>query len=273
MSSRKDILSSFYNQPDENGRLQRTRHEMISHNVNINGIDVAATYSESAVNSIFLPLLRRLTSLQREKGRRILVMLAAPPGAGKSTLLSFLKELSDQYDDIAAIQSIGMDGFHRRQEYLLSHYAERDGTQVRMVDIKGAPITFDLDKLTESVKKIAAGSVCGWPIYDRLLHNPVENAVTVDSEIVLLEGNYLLLDEDGWRDLAACADYTIAVTANEDFLRRRLIERRIKTGVTKEAAIRFVDFSDMPNVRLCLEKTKKANLRLIIDEEGEYHIV
>ena len=54
-------------------------------------------------------------------------------------------------------------------------------------------------------------------------------------------------------------------------LRSRLIDRRMKTGVDRDAAIRFVDFSDMPNVRLCLEKTKAADLQLRIDENGEYH--
>ncbi len=29
---------------------------------------------------------------------------------------------------------------------------------------------------------------------DRLLHNPVEDAVKICSDIVILEGNYLLLD-------------------------------------------------------------------------------
>ena len=51
-------------------------------------------------------------------------------------------------------------------------------------------------------------------------------------------------------------------------LRKRLIERRTKTGVPEEAAVRFVDFSDMPNVRLCLEKTKPADLELMIGEDG-----
>ena len=246
---------------------------MIIHQVSINGIDVTAMYHEDTVQKIFLPLLRRLSSLQRERGRRILVMLAAPPGAGKSTLLSFLKELSLQNADLSPIQTIGMDGFHRRQEYLLSHKVERDGHQIPMVNIKGAPVTFDLEKLRESIQKVASGAVCGWPMYDRMLHNPIENAVTVDQNIVLLEGNYLLLDEDGWRDLAACADYTIAIRADERFLRERLIRRRMKTGVAEEAAVRFVDFSDMPNVRLCLEKTKKADLCLQIDAEGDYRII
>ena len=110
-----------------------------------------------------------------------------------------------------------------------------------MVEIKGAPVTFDLEKLTE-----------------------------IESDIILLEGNYLLLDEDGWRDLSAFADYTISVRAEEAFLRTRLIDRKKKTGADAEAAERFVDYSDMPNVRICLEKTKPANLRLMVDSEGNF---
>ena len=246
---------------------------MITHRVMINGIEVNARYSRRAADAIFLPLLRRLTALHREKGRRILVMLAAPPGAGKTTLLSFLERLSREQPDTEPIQVIGMDGFHRRQEYLLSHTTERDGKQVAMVEIKGAPVTFDLDGLTRAVKKLAAGENTGWPVYDRMLHNPVEDAVQVDSGIVLLEGNYLLLDEDGWRDLSELADYTVLVSAEENLLRERLIERRMHTGVDRDASVRFVDFSDMPNVRLCLNKTKPADLRLRLDENGDYFVL
>lgn len=243
----------------------------MEYRTSINGIDVRAEYSQRAIDGIFLPLLKRIMDLQREKGRRVLVMLAAPPGAGKSTLLSFLETLCRERAQLRPIQTIGMDGFHRRQEYLQSHFVTRDGKQVRMVDIKGAPVTFDLQRLTAGVRAVASGAVCGWPGYDRRLHNPVEDATTIDGDIVLLEGNYLLLDEDGWRELSACADYTISVRADENMLRRRLIDRRIKTGVEREAATRFVDFSDMPNVRLCLEKTMPADARLIIDAHGEYH--
>ena len=243
---------------------------MWNHSVNINGIDVSVAYSEKAVNAIFLPLLRNLSLLRRRRGKRILVMLAAPPGAGKSTLLSFLKVLSENQDDVEEIQVIGMDGFHRRQEYLLSHCVERDGKRIPMVEIKGAPVTFDLEKLTDSIRQLASGSVMGWPVYDRLLHNPIENAVTVNGDLVLLEGNYLLLDEEGWRNLSEYADYTISIRADEDLLRKRLIDRRIKTGVPEEAAVRFVDFSDMPNVQLCLRKTKKADCSLRITDDNDY---
>ncbi len=245
---------------------------MTEHRVMINGIRVSAHYSERAVNEIFLPLLGRLTALQKQKGRRILVMLAAPPGCGKTTLLSFLEKLAGEQGADRKLQAVGMDGFHRRQEDLLSHYAERDGRRISLVEIKGAPVTFDLPKLTDAVKRVAAGENCGWPAYDRMLHNPAEDAVRVTGDIILLEGNYLLLDEDGWRDLAGYADYTVSVAAEEGLLRDRLIDRRIRTGVEKDAAVRFVDFSDMPNVRLCLRKTRKADLALRIDETGDYFL-
>lgn len=59
-------------------------------------------------------------------------------------------------------------------------------------------------------------------------------------------------------------EHKVTIRADEELLRKRLIDRRIKTGVPEEAAVRFVDFSDMPNVRLCLEKTKPADLELVI---------
>ena len=251
------------------GTLMKTD---IIHSVVINGISVDACYSQRTVSGLFLPMLRGFTQMQEEKGRRILVMLAAPPGAGKSTLLSFLERLAGEHDGISPVQIIGIDGFHRRQEYLQCHYVEKDGKQIAMVEIKGAPITFDLPRLRERIRQVATGVNCRWPVYDRMLHNPVEDALEITGSIVLLEGNYLLLQEDGWRDLAQYADYTVSVRAEETMLRERLIERRIKTGVEEKAAVRFVDFSDMPNVRLCLQKSAPADLELILDPDGEYQL-
>ena len=250
--------------------LGNERFGMIDFQVNINGIWVNAQYAEETVQHLFLPLLKKLGALQKEKGRRVLAMLAAPPGAGKSTLACFLEQLCRR-EGLCEMQTIGMDGFHRRQEELQASFTQREGKRVSLVEIKGAPVTFDLAALTERVKAVASGAVCGWPVYDRLLHNPVDNAVTVRSGVVLLEGNYLLLDENGWRGLSQYADYTVFVSAEEKMLRSRLIERRVKTGVDREDAQRFVDFSDMPNVRLCLEKRLPAFLQLSIDANGGYH--
>ena len=244
--------------------------DLIAMDINVNGIMTHALYSKAAVQDIFLPFLRNMTSLQQRLGRRILIMLAAPPGSGKTTLAGFLEMLSARYDDVERIQAIGIDGFHRYQEDLLAHTVIRNGEEIPLVKIKGAPVTFDLGKLTERIRKVAGGEICGWPVYDRLLHNPVEDKIIVDGKIILLEGNYLLLDENGWRDLRSYADYTIMICAAEELLRERLIERRMKTGVSGEASAQFVDYSDMVNVRLCLEKSLPANLTLRIDSNNDY---
>ncbi len=235
----------------------------MEYNVTINGIDIRADFTDEEISGVYLPLLRRLTGIHKEKNRRILVMLAAPPGAGKTTLVSFLEQLSKNQEGITPIQGIGMDGFHRRQEYLLSHTTQVDGVEVPMVEVKGAPITFDLARFSDKIEDVVSGKVCGWPVYDRLLHNPVEDAVTVYGDIVLLEGNYLLLREEGWDKLSEKADYTIFLKAEEELLRDRLIDRRIRTGVPRDKAEKFVDFSDMRNVRLVLEHSKKADLELV----------
>lgn len=246
---------------------------MIDYKIKINGLDVDAHYSEENVKEIFYPLLERLTELQREKNRRILVMLAAPPGAGKSTLVSFLEKLSNETDGLTKIQAIGMDGFHRMQDYLTSHTTIRDGKEIKMVEIKGAPETFDLPLLKERIQMVAAGENCGWPIYDRTLHNPVDNVITISAPIVLLEGNYLLLDELGWDELASYADYTIRLTADENMLRERLISRKAASGNTIEAATAFVDYSDMVNVKTCLTKSKKADLIIEVQADDSLKVL
>ncbi len=245
----------------------------MKYTVNINGIDVNATYSDNNINSIFVPLLNRLAGMYRDKNSRILVMVAAPPGAGKSTLVSFLEDLSKEILKDVSVQAIGMDGFHRRQEYLTNHTTLVDGREVSMVQIKGAPITFDLDRLKEFIKKVLKTESCGWPLYNRHLHNPMEDAIMVNADILLLEGNYLLLDEDGWRDLSDMADYTISIRADEKMLRNRLIDRKAASGNSYIDAEKFVDYSDMRNVRLCLSKSQKADLELEIDENNEYRIL
>lgn len=242
------------------------------YNIEINGLSVKARYSEESINNIFLPLLRKLTKIQKEKNRRILVMLAAPPAAGKSTLVSFLQHLSRSTPYITPITAIGMDGFHHYQDYLLSHTTTRNGSIIPMVKIKGAPITFNIEALSNQIKKVASGAICGWPEYNRLKHNPEENAITVNGNIVLLEGNYLLLNQPGWNDLSNYADYTISIKADKDLLKERLISRKCASGTAKEEAISFVEFSDLENVKTCLLHSKSADLNLVLNSDSSYSI-
>ena len=88
--------------------------------------------------------------------------------------------------------------------------------------VKGAPDTFDVQRLRDTLLALRAGNL-RWPAYDRMLHDVVEEAIPVTAPIVLVEGNYLLLDQPIWRDLPR--DYAVFITADEILLRQRLIER------------------------------------------------
>lgn len=241
--------------------------------LNNSGITETSEFDDHVVESIFRPLLQRLSNMQKEKGKRLLVFLAAPPGAGKSTLAAFLEHLSVSDPELTDITTIGMDGFHRYQDYLTTHTTVRDGKEILMVKIKGAPVTFDLEKFLAAVKQVAEGKHCGWPVYDRLLHNPVEDAVQMNGDIVLLEGNYLLLNSEGWSELKQYADLTISLTAEPDFLRERLVGRKIKTGTDPESAQEFVDSSDMVNVMTCLNESAEADVQLKVTGDGSFMLM
>lgn len=236
------------------------------------GFTVEAEFSEANVKEIFLPLLERLSALRRRKGRRVVALLAAPPGAGKSTLAALLQRLSEETPGLASLTALGMDGFHRPQAYLESHTVLRDGAAVPMARVKGAPVTFDLEALDAALTRVAAGETFGWPRYDRTLHEPAPDALRVTGEAVLVEGNYLLLDAAGWRDLRRRADYTIAIGADPDFLRERIVARHMAGGLSPEAAARKAEESDMANIRLCLEHTLPADLRLSLRKDGAFEM-
>lgn len=236
----------------------------------INGLDVHAVYSDESVKNIFLPLLRGLTALYREKKRRITVLLAAPPGAGKSTLASFLKYLSETEEGLQPVTAIGMDGFHHYQDYLLSHTVTRDGETFPMVKVKGSPISFDRELLEQRLAQVAAGENCFWPEYSRPLHNPVDGVNRVEGSIILLEGNYLLLDEPGWRSLRTYSDFNIFIRADEKDVKERLTVRKAASGMPMEDALHHVEFSDLPNVRECLACSSGADLTLHMLPSGEY---
>lgn len=235
----------------------------------INGFSVEAQYDEAAVEAIFQPLLRRLAALHRQSGKRVIAFIAAPPATGKSTLAAFLQRLSESMNGIPRVQAVGMDGFHYPQRYIACHTVQRDGKTVPMQQVKGAPESFDVLKLQKALEDLRAGDVM-WPVYDRRLHDVVEDAVLVSAPIVLLEGNYLLLDAPVWRDLRG--DYTVFIEAEETQLRERLLQRKMRGGATREQALNHYESCDGPNVRLCLAARRACDLTLKMTGDGAYTV-
>ena len=153
--------------------------------------------------------------------------MAAPPAVGKTTLCEFLEYLSKQDQEFTDIQALGLDGFHYHSDYINSHDAIVLGEKVPMKQVKGCPETYDTEKLRQKLEKIKIEDIL-WPIYDRNLHDVVENQIKVTKDIILIEGNWLLLKQEPWKSMQQYADYKILILAEEEMLKERLISRKEK---------------------------------------------
>lgn len=231
----------------------------------INGFPVTAAFPDSDIRLIWLPLLKTLSQLYHTRKRRIAVFLAGPPAAGKSTAASFLEYLSLNTPDLEPVQALCMDGFHFPQKYLLSHTLLRDNRTVSMASVKGCPQTYDTDEFKRYLCMLKE-TKCRWPDYDRTLHDVIADRLEVEQNIVLIDGNWLLLPFEPWRSIAdELCDYSIFFSTDEQLLRDRLIKRKISGGLTPQEAADFYRDSDEPNVKLALAGHRKADLELLWD--------
>lgn len=234
----------------------------------VNGFKMEASYTDKEVEQIFQPLLKKLTQKRQDKGSRLVVYLAAPPGTGKTTLSLFLEKIYQESQSPFTFQSISLDGYHHRREYLLNNHLTQNGRKVLLNDVKGCPETFDLTALTHNVQALQSQAV-DWPVYDRRLHDVSEETLKVDADIVLVEGNWLLLDEDNWRQLQEYCDFSIFIHAEEKLLKNRLIERKMRGGLSREEAEAFYKSSDRMNVLRVLNHNLAADWTLELSEDKQ----
>lgn len=96
----------------------------------------------------------------------------------------------------------------------------------------------------------------------------IDDQIKVSAPLVLVEGNYLLLDEDPWRSLKPLCDVSMFLYAEEAQLYARLIERKVRGGMMPHEAAAFAKGSDMRNVRRILDRRLHADVELILHEEG-----
>lgn len=226
----------------------------------INGLTTQACFPHKDIDQLHLPLLQHFSALQRQQNRPLIVFLVAPPGTGKSTLSAFWQKLSCEMPELVPLQTLPMDGFHHRNDWLDAH-----GLRQR----KGTPETFDLAKLRDALLALRKpGS--RWPEYSRTLHEPVEEAISVTAPVLIVEGNWLLLNESGWASLSALCDVSIFIEADPDILHRRLVERKIRGGLSPQQAEDFYGMTDGPNVMRVLEHSQLADIRLKMATDNGY---
>jgi pantothenate kinase len=126
---------------------------------------------------------------------------------------------------------VPMDGFHLANEELV-----RLGRR----DRKGAPDTFDLGGYVSLLRRVRLdpNETIYAPRFDRAVETAVAGAISVppDVPLVVTEGNYLLLDADGWEHVKPLLDEVWFVAPDESKRIDRLIRRHIEHGKTPAEA-------------------------------------
>lgn len=235
----------------------------------VNGLPQHIRYNADTVEHLFLPLLRRLTQMQRSAGRRVIAFLAAPPATGKSTLLQFLERLVREHADLTQMQALGMDGFHYPNADLATYTTVRGGKEISLKSVKGAPESFDVAHLAAKLAAAKEGAT-PFPVYDRRIHDVVPDALIADAPILLVEGNWLLLDEEPWSDLRPLADYSVRIDAPARLLRDRLIARKVQGGCSEAEATVFYETSDHCNVERFAAHAGAADEIWRMEEDGDF---
>jgi pantothenate kinase len=180
---------------------------------------------------------------------RVLVGIVGPPGAGKSTLAEalaarFTNELEPRLGARAAVV-VPMDGFHLSNVEL---------GRLGLTDRKGAPQTFDGLGYVHLLRRLKAASdeVVYAPAYSRVLHESIGGAIPVGPQVqlVVTEGNYLLVPEQPWSGVKALLDLSIYLDVPETARIPGLLRRQRARGLDEVAARDWVERSDEANARL-----------------------
>lgn len=200
--------------------------------------------------------LARVAALRAERpGRRLLVGVAGEPGSGKSTVAASV---------VAALAASGvpavgvpMDGFHLAGSTL---------ARLGRLDRKGAIDTFDGDGYLALLHRLRQhGPAVVWaPDYVRGVEESLGGAIEVrpEVEVVVSEGNYLLVDEGPWRAVRDVVDETWAVEVPRAVRLGRLAARHEAFGMAQEAARAWAEGPDEAAARLVRPTLARADLRV-----------
>ena len=200
-----------------------------------------------------------LTALLAERakgGGRVIAALAGAPGSGKSTVAERLcAALNAGQAGLAAV--LPMDGYHYDDLHLVPA-----GLRPR----KGAPETFDVGGLYHTVTRLRARDedFVAVPVFDRDIEIARAGArmIAADVPIIIVEGNYLLLEQEPWSRLRPLFDVAVLVDVPEPVLRERLTARWQHYDLTPEEIAWKLDGNDLPNGRFVMDQSRGADFRL-----------
>lgn len=188
---------------------------------------------------------------------RRLVAVAGPPGSGKST---FAERLHAALAERLAVEVLPMDGYHYDDVVLNAR-----GHRAR----KGAPHTFDVDGFAAMLARLRTddGRDVAVPVFDRSIEIARAGAriIPAATRLVIVEGNYLLLDDPAWAQLRPFFDRMVFLRVPEAELTRRLAERWQGYGMDAETVRAKCEGNDLPNARLVNAQSVPADYEVLND--------
>lgn len=174
-------------------------------------------------------------------GSRRLLAIAGPPGSGKSTLSAAL--LDQLPAGHAAL--VPQDGFHLADPVLAG---------LGLTARKGAPETFDAEGLLSLLTRLRNNTdpIVYAPEFHRELEMAVAGSIAVPAQtpLVIVEGNYLLLDSEPWRSCRALFDETWYLNVADSTRQARLVRRHQEFGKSPEQAEVWTFGNDEQNAQV-----------------------
>ena len=175
------------------------------------------------------------------ESQRTIIGIIGKPGGGKSTLSKYLLKGIDP----TLVSVVPMDGFHLSNKVL---------KELGRSDRKGAQDTFDVKGFTTLIERIKLDSAdpIYYPIFDRSIEESIaaQGVVYPSTRVVIVEGNYLMHDKDGWQEISPLLDQSWYAFLDEDIRISRLISRHIAFGKDPESAKAWAKGSDQVNAEL-----------------------
>jgi pantothenate kinase len=202
-----------------------------------------------AVEDIVVQIYNELLSVDR-KNERILVGISGAPGAGKSTLSQALSTKLNKSEHVAAV--IPMDGYHLDDSLL---------EDLGLLKRKGAPETFDFAGFKHLLLRIKNEDEVVYPVFDREREISIAGAgiLKKNIRIVIVEGNYLLFDEEPWSCLSKLWDYSVFLDVELTVLEQRLIDRWLDHGFSRAEARQKALGNDIQNSKRVIASRIQAD--------------
>ena len=199
-------------------------------------------------------LVARAIDLSYGKSR-IIIGITGSPGAGKTTVAKEIVTRLNGADTPSRAVYLPMDGFH-----LANATLDRLGIH----DRKGAIETFDGWGFVALLTRVLSEQ--DHPVYAPSFERPVDEgiagevAIPAGVQIVVAEGNYLLVDQEPWNQIPELlAEGWFCETGADERL-SRLVDRHTRHGRSPSEALAWASSVDGANALLIEPTHARADL-------------